>query len=307
MKPTLSGLALCFDNLDLISLSPVFNPDSPYGFGLIGGSEHFFAGFVLATQNERMLSTATERYQVNWRQLGIGQHMGFSILGAGADSEVFDDLSLSGTVFLQNAWDLDLGGGSTLGWNLEAKVPGITIELGRKLGGYGVKLKRLADSEYPMDSFSLLTKFICSEEPKLFIEMQYGSDTYETPVYGGESQRRELEYCVGATYGDCSVSARSTTKFDADRGKLSQTVYLLSAKAFDSKLVLEIPVFRPIRQQSYIADVHFSMDTEHAVLKLEGGRTSLQFNWEYLMDGCTMRFAIDQDRLVTASMRFIGL
>jgi len=54
IDPVLSGMVISFDYLDLISLSPVFNPDSPYGFGVIGGFGNFFAGFLLATQNEKM-------------------------------------------------------------------------------------------------------------------------------------------------------------------------------------------------------------------------------------------------------------
>ncbi len=307
ISPVLSGLVLSFDHLDAISLSPVFNPDSPYGFGLIGGTDNFFAGFILATQNGRMLSTATERYQVDWSQLGIGQHMAFSIIGAGAEEQVFGSLKLSGMVFMQNAWDLALGGGTTVGWKLKTGILNTEFAVGRKLGGYGVKLKTLSDSDNPMDSFTLEVKLGCQENPKVFIDLGYRSDTYEMPVYGGESQRRALEYKVGATYEGYSLSAISSTNFDRDKGKVSKTEYLLSIKAFEAKASLSLPLYRPIKEQSYIADAKLKVDTKHALLEISKGRTSLQFSWEYSIDDCTMKFAIDQDRLVTASMRFIGL
>ncbi len=52
INPSLSGFALSFDNLDLISLNPVMNPQSPYGFAAILGNSNAFAGFLYACRNE---------------------------------------------------------------------------------------------------------------------------------------------------------------------------------------------------------------------------------------------------------------
>ncbi|MBR2281262.1 MAG: hypothetical protein IJ863_01415, partial [Spirochaetales bacterium] len=98
IKPVLSGMALSYEHLDLIALSPVFNPDAPYGFGAVGGTGNFFAGIIVAAQNERTIASGTEYYQVNWRQLGIGSHMVFSIIGAGAQAQVMDGVDLSGSI-----------------------------------------------------------------------------------------------------------------------------------------------------------------------------------------------------------------
>jgi hypothetical protein len=307
IKPVLSGMALSFANLDLIALSPVFNPDSPYGFGAIGGTSHFFAGLLLATQNDRTIAQSTQHYQVNWRQLGVGRHMVFSIFGAGADAQLADSLCISGSIFMQNAWDILLGGGTTVGWNIDVDYTTLGFRSSRKLGGFGVKLKQKSALETPVDSFffSILAKNPANS--KLAMELEYNSDTYEIPVYGGESQRRVLSYSIGASYGDYSIKAVNTTNFDKDRGKVSRTVYQISASAFQSRITLEVPLYRPIGQQCYVADMKFTMITRHASLKMEGGKTYLEFNWEYDLDDCTVKFSIDQDRFVSASLKFVGI
>ncbi len=309
IDPILSGMAISLDYLDLISLSPVFNPDSPYGFGVLGGFGRFFAGFLLSTQNEKLLASATEHYQVNWGQLGIGRHMVFSIIGASGSAnlgellEAAEGLVLKGTIFAQNAWDALLGGGTTVGWNLNLRSLRMKIEVNHKLGGLGVKLKSLSDRDRPMDSLSVDTEFADSKNPRLKIGFSYGSDTYETPVYGGESQRRALLYSIHASYGHYKLEARNATSFDIDRGKISKSTYVFTAKAFDSELSVEIPLFRPLDDKPYVADVELSLSTRRADLKVEGGRTYLQFNWEYQIEDCTLRFSIDQDRFVTASLK----
>ncbi len=307
LKPVLSGMALSFANIDLIALSPVFNPESPYGFGAIGGTGNFFAGAMLATQSDRTIASSAEHYQVNWRQLGVGRHMVFSILGAGAEAELADSLCISGSIFMQNAWDILLGGGSTVGWNLKADCSRLVLCSSRKLGGFGVKLKQKSALEMPVDSFFFSISAKNPNNSKLSMELDYNSDTYEIPVYGGESQRRVLSYSVGASYGDYSVKAVSSTSYDKDRGKVSKTVYRISASILKSHLTLEVPVYRPLDSKCYVADMKFTLGTDHAFLKMECGRTYLEFNWEYDMEDCSLKFTIDQDRLVSASLRFQGI
>ena len=38
LAPKLSGMALCAENLDVVALNPVFNPNSPMGFGFVLGT-----------------------------------------------------------------------------------------------------------------------------------------------------------------------------------------------------------------------------------------------------------------------------
>ncbi len=307
IDPVLSGMALSFANLDLIALSPVLNPESPYGFGAIGGTNHFFAGLMVATQNDRTIAASAQHYQVNWRQLGVGRHMVFSIIGAGADAKLADSLCISGSIFMQNAWDILLGGGTTVGWDIDVDYTTLDFSASRKLGGFGVKLKQKSALETPMDAFSFSILAKNPANSKLAMELEYKSDTYEIPVYGGESQRRVLSFTVGASYGDYSVKARNTTNFDKDKGKVSKTVYQISAKAFQSQLSLDVPMYRPIEEHCYVADMKFTLRTRHASLEMEGGRTHLEFNWEYGMDNCTVKFSIDQDRFVSASLKFVGI
>ncbi len=313
IDPVLSGMAISFDYLDLIALSPVFNPDSPYGFGAIGGFGNLFAGFMLATQNEKMLASATEHYQVNWKQLGIGQHMFFSIVGASGSADLGEiiesakGLKVTGMIFAQNAWDGLLGGGTTVGWDLGLKNRRMKLNIEHMLGGFGVKLKSLTDKDKPVDSFALDAEFTDSDNARFKAGFSYGSDTYETPVYGGESQRRELKYSVYARYGNYRIEAKYTTDFDIDRGKISKSTYIITAKAFDSEFSVEIPLFRPYDDNSYIADVELSLSTKRADLKVEEGKTHLEFKWEYQIEDCTLRLSIDQDRLITASLKLLDV
>ena len=47
--------------------------------------------------------------------------------------------------------------------------------------------------------------------------------------------------------------------------------------------------------------------TQNAALSVSVAKTELEFSWEHTEKGVTFRAAINQDRLVTASLRFSGL
>ncbi|MBO4424150.1 MAG: hypothetical protein J5768_01415, partial [Spirochaetales bacterium] len=181
IKPRLSGIAFSFDNLDLITLSPVFNPSSPLGFGAITGFSNAFVGILLASQNNMTIASATEKYQVIWKQLGIGRRMLFTLLGANAEAEILS-FTVEGQAFIQSAWDMFLGGGITSGWEIQATSDELKINASRRIGGTGVKLKQLSDNESPADSVSLSADILSMADNKTGLSFRYESDTFSSPV-----------------------------------------------------------------------------------------------------------------------------
>lgn len=305
-NPKLSGLALSFTNLDVFAFSPVLNPQSPSGFGLIAGTRNVFAGLLCATQNRMAVKASAPDLQVNWRQLGIGKNMLFSLIGASADSMLLG-AEIRGTIFMQNAFDTLLGGGTTVGWSIEAKIDMATFSLFRKTGGFGVKLKRLTDDLSPKDSFGAKLTARSPSDKDLELEMEYRSDTYESPVYGGNSQRRELSYDIGASWRKNSITAKNTTSYDLDRGKVQKTEYLLTLEEFGAKLEASFTLNRPLGAPSYPSDARLKLTAEHARLSASDGKVLLEMNWSLTREDYELGVSIDQDRRITARLSFRGL
>lgn len=303
INPVLSGLALSFDHVDIFTFTPVLNPKSPSGFGVITGNKNVFTGVLCATQNRMVVKASTPDFQVNWRQLGIGKNMLFSIIGASADSKVFGT-DIKSTIFLQNAFDALLGGGTTIGWSMEAQTDLADISLFGKTGGFGVKLKRLTDDLSPKQSFG--AGMSCSDQT-LGLEIQYRSDTYEVPVYGGNSQKRTISYEVGTTWRKNSLKVSNITSFDLDRGKAQSTDYLLSIEEFGAKLEASFTLNRPLGLPSFASGGKLRFTTEHARLEATPGKVLLEMNWKIRREDFELGFSIDQDRRITARLSFRGI
>ena len=306
LDPHMSGVAFSSEQIDIVSIGPVFNPQSPLGFGVIVGSVNAFAGILLATQNERTLASVAQKYQVNWEQLGTGRRMIFSILGASAVAKT-GFCTLDGQLFVQNAWDLYLGGGTTSGWDVKASADLISISVSRKLGGTGVKLKRLSDDESPMDSIRLGVKISEGKDCGTCMKLQYGSDTYSIPVYGGNSQKRELSLAVTASYGIFCIKADNRILYDIDRGKSASTDYVISFEDKGMNIQAGFTLNRPYGQMPVAVDGELKVTAPHATLTITAEKTTLEMSWEKTIDDMTFKATVNQDRLITASLKFTAL
>ena len=303
-NPVLSGLALSFGHLDVFAFTPVLNPKSPSGFGLIAGNSNVFAGLLCATQNRMLVKASAPDLQVNWRQLGIGKNMIFSLIGASSDSVILG-MEIKSTIFMQNAFDALLGGGTTIGWSVEAQTDKLTLSLCQKTGGFGVKLKRLTDDQSPKDSFE--AQLTARSGKDLSLDVGYRSDTYEMPVYGGNSQRREISYEIGATWKKDSLKVKNSTSFDLDRGKVQKTEYVLSVKEFGAELEASFTLNRPLGCPSYPSGVKLKVNTEHAKLTAADNKVLLEMSWNLKREDYELGVSIDQDRRITARLSFKGL
>ena len=306
ISPRLSGLALSFSNLDVFAFTPVLNPQSPSGFGLIAGTANVFAGVLCATQNRMVVRSSAQDYQVNWRQLGIGKNMLFSIIGASADSE-FLGTQIKSTIFLQNAFDALLGGGTTIGWSMGAETDLLNFSFFRKTGGFGVKLKRLTDDLSPKVSFGAELSATSPSDKDLSFEAGYRSDTYEMPVYGGNSQRRELTYEVGTSWKKNSIKVANKISYDLDRGKVQTTEYVLKLEDFGAEIEASFTLNRPLGAPCYPSGAKLKVNTEHAKLTASDNKVLLEMNWKLAREDYELSFSIDQDRRITASLSFRGL
>ena len=306
LRPRMSGIIFSFEHIDLISLSPVFNPQSPLGFGVLAGNRNVFLGFLISGQNEMTLASAARKYQVNWAHLGTGRRMVFSIAGVSARAET-QSWSIDGQLFVQNAWDRYLGGGTTTGWDVEAVSDLISISGSRKIGGTGVKLKRLTDDESPMDSLRLEADISSGGNLPAKLKLQYRSDTFAVPVYGGNSQKRELGFAVTAGYGAFSISSDNRILYDTDRGKIACTDYGISFEHNGMKIQADFTLNRPDGLPPKAVDGEIRISAPHAKLSITGGKTTLEMSWERTVDDITFRASVNQDRLFTASLRFTGL
>ena len=303
-NPVLSGLALSFEHLDVFAFTPVLNPKSPSGFGLIAGNSNVFAGLLCATQNRMLVKASAPDLQVNWRQLGIGKNMIFSLIGASSDSVILG-MEIKSTIFMQNAFDALLGGGTTIGWSIEAQTDKLTLSLYQKTGGFGVKLKRLTDDLSPKDSFG--AQLTAGSGKTLSLDVGYRSDTYEVPVYGGNSQRREISYEIGASWKKDSLKVKNSTSFDLDRGKVQKTEYVLSVKEFGAELEASFTLNRPLGCPSYPSGTKIKVNTEHAKLTAADNKVLLEMSWNLKREDYELGVSIDQDRRITARLSFKGL
>ena len=305
-NPRMSGIVFSFEHMDLISLSPVFNPQSPLGFGAIIGNSNAFAGVLLASRNERTMASAARKYQVNWEQLGTGHRMIFSILGVSARADT-GFCTLDGQLFVRNAWDRYLGGGTTSGWDLLVSTDLISASVSRKLGGTGVKLKRLSDDESPMDSIRLNVEISSEDDPATSLKLQYASDTYSVPVYGGNSQKKELSLAVTASYRIFSIKSDNRILYDIDRGKIASTDYTISLEHNEMEIRAGFTLNRPDGQSPVAVNGELKVSAPHATLKITGGKTTLEMSWEKTIDDMTFKATVNQDRLITASLKFTAL
>ncbi len=308
LNPKLSGAALCLENLDLFAFSPVLNPRSPSGFGLIAGNSEVFAGILFATQNRILVRESADRMQVNWRQLGIGKNMIFSLIGAAGSARLLG-IDIRSRIFMQNAFDTLLGGGTTLGWSLEAntEIIPVTISLSHRTGGFGVKLKRLTDDLSPKDSFRAAFRAESTEIKNLGMEIEYVSDTYELPVYGGSSQKRRLCCNLEAFWRKNSLKVRNSTSFDQDRGKVQQTEYIVVIKELGAELEASFILNRPLGSPCFTSGGRLKFKADHATLQVDDKKVLLTMGWSVRKEGYELEFSIDQDRRITASLRFRGL
>ena len=137
--------------------------------------------------------------------------------------------------------------------------------------------------------------------------MEYRSDTYEIPVYGGNSQKRELSYDVGASWKKNSLTAKNTTSFDLDRGKVQKTEYLLTLEEFGAKLEASFTLNRPLGAPSYPSGAKLKFTAEHAQLSASAGKVLLEMDWKLTREDYELGVSIDQDRRITARLSFKGL
>ena len=303
-SPVLSGLALSFEHVDVFAFTPVLNPKSPSGFGVIAGNSKVFAGLLCATQNRMLVKASAPDLQVNWRQLGIGKNMIFSLIGTSSDSVILG-MEIKSTIFMQNAFDALLGGGTTIGWSIEAQTDNLSVSLFQKTGGFGVKLKRLTDDLSPKDSFG--ADLTAKGGKDLKLDVGYRSDTYEVPVYGGNSQRREISYEIGASWKKDSLKVKNSTSFDLDRGKVQKTEYVLSVKEFGAELEASFTLNRPLGCPSYPSAAKLKVKTEHAKLTAADNKVLLEMSWNLKREDYELGVSIDQDRRITAKLSFKGI
>jgi len=305
-RPRMSGIVFSFPHADIITLSPIFNPQSPLGFGVIAGTRNAFIGFLAAGQNDRTMASGTGKFQVNWQQLGAGRHMLFTLLGTSGQAQI-GPFSADGQIFIRNAWDLYLGGGTTTGWEVSLSSDNVKLRASGKLGGTGVKLKTLSDDDVPMDSLRLEADLSSEGKNGPELDVAYSSDIYSVPVYGGNSQKRDVSCSITVKYWLLTVRAVSSTRYEADRGKTSSTDYLVSMEKDEFKVRVGFTLNRPSDGAPQATAAELVVETPRAVLDMTQKSTKLEMNWEMDFDGVVFKASVDQDRLVSASLRFTGI
>ncbi len=303
INPSLSGFALSFDNLDLISLNPVTDPQSPYGFAAILGNSSAFAGFMYACRNEVSLKDRLSAFQVDWRRTGIGRNMIFWIVG-GSDRTDFNGLEIESTAFVQSSWDRMLGGGTTTTWKMSAEGTNLGLNASRTLGGIGPGLKTLKETTNPAEELGIGAVL---KDRKFQMEVRYVSSTYDKPIYGGRSQIRTIELKTALKYGKLKVEANHRTGFERDFAKIQTTEYRLTADAADAKIEMHFTLSRHVSQEPEINNFFLEMEFDHGKAKIQDGRTQMELTLERKFDNCTLKIGLDQDRMVKASLSFRNL
>ncbi len=300
-NPKISGFSLSLENLELLTLGPLLNPLSPTGIGAILGNSKAYAAVLAATQNNVLTQGYIKGFQVNWKELGYGEHMYFSLLGATASSQIGKVLIKSG-IFLQGAYDTKLGGGNTTGVAVEVKTKNAKVKFENKLGGVGVKLKELTEKANPQ----VKTKLTFTLGSKIKIFGSHLMTTYSKPIYGGTSQERTLEYTVGIetkiASKNLSLSSTNSTSYEPDKGKISNTI--LSAKAELNKGTVEIStqIHRPLKGECELRNTSLEFTNSHSNLQIKNKKIKLKLTWILNLSNAKLELSIDQNRRLSAQL-----
>lgn len=300
LAPKLSGMALCAENLDVVALNPVFNPNSPLGFGFVMGNERAFVSFLTASQNSVLMLKTAPKLQVDWKYLGYGRHMFFSMVGTSFKGNV-SSLGVEGSFFLQNAWDLLLGGGTSVGMGAKLELGDMKVEFDRRLGGVRVKLKALDGEPSPMETLS----FSCSFGRSFTLGCSYSRTSFAPPLYGGFSQEHLMEFGVSFKYEGFSISCINRTHYETDRGKSPYSLIEISGKLMDVRLKFSTRLERPLDDEPAFKESSFSFSDSYARLKVSNGKTTLKFKFTVIQENpYSLEMTIDQDRVVSLKLSF---
>ena len=298
-EPKLSGFELVGDNLELITLSPMLNPNSPTGIGTIIGNAKAYAAFMAASQNNILVQKNVKSFQVNWKELGYGQHMFFSLIGATLDSYLAG-IQIKTGAFVQGAFDTRLGGGNTTAVALEASANNMQIKFEHKLGGVGVKLKDLEEEANPQEKTTI--KFELGQNIKIYGQHQV--TTYSKPIYGGNSQQRTTTYLVGIKTKYFKISSENTTNYEKDKGKTSYTTLSANASLGSKTMTLSTQIYRPLDKPSEIHNTSFELKDEHCSIEIKNQKVKLKLWWTVPLSNAKLKLTINQDRSLSAQLEF---
>jgi len=298
LSPTLSGMAFCTENLDIVALNPVFNPDSPMGLGFVAGNNKAFVSFLTASQNSILALRAVPKLQVDWKHLGYGRHMFFSMVGTSFKGNV-SSFGVEGSFFLQNAWDRYLGGGTSVGMGMKLGFCDMTVEMERHLGGIGVKLKALDGKPNPVEDISIS----CSLGRSFTMGCSYSRTSFAPPLYGGLSQEHLVEFGVSLKHEGLSISCTNCTHYETDRGKSPYSLIDVSWKHVDAKLKFSTRLERPLDEEPAFKESSFSFSDSYVKLKAINGKVTLKFKFMILQEmPYNLEMTIDQDRVVSLKL-----
>ena len=300
ITPSVSGIAMSLENLDLISFNPMMNKKSPSGFASIAGNQNAFAGVMYASQNEIVLKERLKDFQVNWRRTGFGRNMLFWILG-GSDKFTFKGLDIESTSFLQSSYDRLLGGDSTTRWSLSVNGTKIGLNASRALGGSGPSLKRIKEKDSPIENLSLGAVF---KDEDLSLEVKYVSSTHEKPLYGGHSQIRTIELRTAVKYGAFKIEANHSKSFESDFAKIEKTQFKVTSDYDKAKLEMYFTLSRDAYNKSTLGEFYLESKFPNATVKIQDGKTELKLSMEKKLKDCVLVLSLDQDRLFSASLVF---
>ena len=309
-NPKISGFSLSLENLELITLGPLLNPVSPTGLGAILGNSKAYAAVLVATQNNVLTQGYIKSFQVNWKELGYGEHMYFSLLGATSTSQL-GKVTLKSGAFVQGAYDTKLGGGNTTGIALEGKTQKVKVKYENKLGGVGVKLKELEDKANPQVKSKLTFELDSKVGAKTGVNVRiFGTHlmtTYSKPIYGGNSQQRTIEYTVGLKVKlkaktDLTITSLNSTAYEGDQGKTSNTVLSAKLELEDGTMQLSTQIHRPLKGECELRNTSLEFSSPHSALEIKNKKVKLKLSWTLKLSNAKLELSIDQNRRLCAQL-----
>ncbi len=296
ISPRFSGVAICLPNVDIISFNPLFNRDTDSAFSVLSGDGNVFAALMYARHNGK----DRQSLQTDWRNSSEGKNMVFSLVGATGETDM-SGLHMKSDAFVQSSWDRLLGGGTTTSWSLKASSDRMDMNLSRKLGGVGPNPKKTHDEERPME---IMEAGLSLSDGSATLGISYRSSTYAKPVYGGRSQIRLLEMDSSLAFWNLKFKAEHSTDYERDFGKESKTVYRVEAKLKDADIKASLTVLRPRTETCKVTEPVVEIRFAHGRFEYGKGIASMELSMEREFNKCKLKITMNQDRMVTASLRF---
>ncbi|MCF0237012.1 MAG: hypothetical protein HUK24_00315 [Sphaerochaetaceae bacterium] len=255
-------------------------------------------------KNEELLKEAKDLWQLDWNSSGLGNDM-FLFLGSFEKNIRFFNGSLLFNGFVQKAFDLLLGGGCTIGFNCSYTTKIGTLTYSNTIGGKGPRIGSIGEVENPTNKTT-----VAFESKNSNLHLTYNDTVYKAPIYGGNSQRKTIEYTTKFIFSPLSFIISHNTLYEKDFGrtsfslynlKLSQTKIYSVPVSFDTGITFN----RIVDSVGQWNNGYISISFPNGTFYSKGNKYNINLSYSWKLEDVTLKMSLTQDRVFTITLKNI--